>query len=88
MALPKALIDFADRVGSTAVQSFVGALGAAQIAGVGDLKSAIVAAVVAAFVAVVKVLGVQAAQAANAVSAPVVTADTETVVKAIAAKLR
>jgi hypothetical protein len=86
--MPKVFIDFIDRVGSTAVQAFVGALGAAEISGLGDVRSAVIAAVGAALVAVVKVLGVQAATASAAITAPVVQADTETVVRAIAAKLR
>lgn len=88
MAVKKALIDFVDRVGSTAVQAFVGALGAAEISGLGDLKSAVIAAVGAALVATVKVVGIQAASAASTLDEPTATADVNTVVQAIAQKLK
>jgi hypothetical protein len=80
----KTIVDFADRVGSTFAQAFVGSLGAAQIVGLGDVKSALVAAVGAAIVAVVKVVGVQAA----ALNSPAATVAVDDVVKSIAAKLQ
>jgi hypothetical protein len=86
MATPKALVDFADRVGSTFVQAFAGVLGAAEITGLGDLKSALIAAVGAALIAVVKVIGAQAASFTS--NAPAVQASTDDVVKLIAAKLK
>ena len=68
----KTLVDFVDRVGSTAVQAFFGSLGAAELTGLGDLKSTLLAAAGAALVAVVKVIGANAA-AAQKVTSPVVT---------------
>lgn len=69
----KTLVDFVDRVGSTAVQAFFGSLGAAELTGLGDLKSTLLAAAGAALVAVVKVIGANAAAAQKVTSPPVVT---------------
>jgi hypothetical protein len=89
----KFLVNFGDRVGSTAVQAFAGSLGSVALLGAGNWKAAVVTALGAALFAAVKVLGVSAAQAKPAVQTEVAQVvatakvDANDVAKAIGAKL-
>lgn len=91
--MSKFLVDLGDRVGSTAVQAFAGALASASLLGIGDWKTAVVAAGSAAALAAFKALGVVAASAKPVVQTEVsqtvarVEVDTEGVAKAIGNKL-
>lgn len=87
-------VDLADRVGSTAVQSFAASMTALTATGtlgsLVDWRTAAVTAGSAAVLALVKVLGVAAATKTTAVvqSGGVVTVDEQALVKALGDKLK
>lgn len=89
----KFLVDLADRVGSTAVQSFAGSMTAITATGtlgsLADWRYAAVSAGSAAVFALVKVLGVSAASKTPAVvqNGGAVTVDEGRLVQALADKL-
>jgi hypothetical protein len=89
----KFLVDLADRVGSTAVQSFAGSLTALTATGtlgaLADWKAAAITAGAAALLSLAKALGVAASQSTPAVvqSGGSVTIDEEALVKALGQKL-